>query len=75
MYRTVTRYLILTTILAACVAPYLEMQVDRDTLFQTSTLSALQAGDYVGILTIGALKQHGDFGLGTFNTLDGEMGF
>jgi acetolactate decarboxylase len=51
------------------------MQADRDTLFQTSTLSALQAGDYDGILTIGALKQHGDFGLGSFNTLDGEMGF
>ncbi len=28
---------------------------------------------YDGDLTFAELKQHGDFGLGTFNTLDGEM--
>lgn len=44
-----------------------------DTLFQTSTLSALNLGVYDGDLTIGELKEHGDFGLGTFDALNGEM--
>ncbi len=45
----------------------------RDTIFQTSTIGALMAGDYDGNLTFGELRKHGDFGLGTFNDLDGEM--
>jgi len=36
-------------------------------------LSALQAGIYDGEMTIGDLKRHGDFGLGTFNALDGAL--
>jgi acetolactate decarboxylase len=43
------------------------------TLYQTSTMSALVDGIYDGSLTIAELLQHGDFGLGTFNHLDGEM--
>jgi acetolactate decarboxylase len=42
-------------------------------LFQTSTLQALMAGVYDGDLTFEALSRHGDFGLGTFEALDGEM--
>jgi acetolactate decarboxylase len=48
-------------------------QNPNDILFQYSTLSTLTAGVYDGDITFGELKQHGDFGLGTFNTLDGEM--
>ncbi|NJN82186.1 MAG: acetolactate decarboxylase [Caldilineaceae bacterium] len=59
-------------LLTACIAPPIP-EPNQDTLFQTSTLSALSAGDFDGELTIGELKQHGDFGLGTFNALDGEM--
>jgi len=44
-----------------------------DVLFQYSTLDSLMAGVYDGDITFGELKQHGDLGLGTFNTLDGEM--
>lgn len=44
-----------------------------ETLFQASTISALQAGVFDGDLPITALKRHGDFGVGTFNALDGEM--
>ena len=43
------------------------------TVFQTSTITALLAGVYDGDLTIAELLAHGDFGLGTFNALDGEM--
>lgn len=41
--------------------------------FQVSTLGALNVGVYQGAATLAELKQHGDFGLGTFEGLDGEM--
>jgi acetolactate decarboxylase len=49
---------------------------DADSLheiFQNSTINALLEGVYDGAMTYGELRQHGDFGLGTFNALDGEM--
>ena len=42
-------------------------------LYQTSLMSALMAGIYEGEATYGQIRKHGDFGLGTFNDLDGEM--
>lgn len=42
-------------------------------VYQTSTMAALLAGLDDGDVTIGQLLTHGDFGLGTFNHLDGEM--
>jgi acetolactate decarboxylase len=45
----------------------------NDLLFQTSTINALLTGLYDGETTFEDLKQHGDFGLGTFDGLDGEM--
>jgi acetolactate decarboxylase len=66
-----TLLLILLTLPTACIAPLPE--ANRDTLFQTSTLSALSAGNFDGAMTIAELKRHGDFGLGTYNALDGEM--
>ena len=42
-------------------------------IFQNSTINALLEGVYDGSMTYGELRQHGDFGLGTFNALDGEM--
>jgi acetolactate decarboxylase len=44
-----------------------------DVLFQVSTIGALAQGDYDGDYTYRQLAQHGDFGVGTFNHLDGEM--
>lgn len=43
------------------------------TLFQASTIGALNIGLFEGELTIGALRARGNFGLGTFDALDGEM--
>jgi acetolactate decarboxylase len=48
-------------------------QPDRDLLFQTSTINALLEGVYDGEVTCGDLKHYGDFGIGTFQALDGEM--
>ena len=45
----------------------------QDTLAQISTIDALLAGLYDGQMTLGDLKQYGNFGLGTFHALDGEM--
>jgi acetolactate decarboxylase len=42
-------------------------------LYQTSLMAALMAGLYEGEMTYGEIREHGDFGLGTFNDLDGEM--
>ena len=42
-------------------------------VFQVSTLDALSLGLYQGVYAIAALKQRGDFGLGTFEGIDGEM--
>ncbi|WP_448525212.1 acetolactate decarboxylase [Parathermosynechococcus lividus] len=61
----------LSQILEQALSQYLN--VGEETLFQTSTISALVEGVYRGDLTIGELKQRGDFGLGTFDDLDGEM--
>lgn len=46
---------------------------DPETLYQVSTLSALIDGLYQPATTVGALKQQGDTGIGTFAALDGEM--
>jgi acetolactate decarboxylase len=43
------------------------------TLFQVSTSGALVAGVYSGVVSCTTILQHGDFGLGTFAKLDGEM--
>lgn len=42
-------------------------------IFQTSTMGALLDGVYEGNVSVRELLRHGDFGLGTFNRLDGEM--
>ncbi|MBX7448819.1 acetolactate decarboxylase [Mycolicibacterium sp. 3033] len=42
-------------------------------VFQTSTIGALLEGVYDGDMTVAELLGHGDFGVGTFNRLDGEM--
>jgi len=43
------------------------------TLYQISTSTALVEGVYSGSIRSSVLLEHGDFGLGTFEDLDGEM--
>lgn len=52
---------------SACATP------PGDTAFQTSTIDALLAGVFDGDTSGNSLLQHGDFGIGTFDHLDGEM--
>jgi len=58
-------------IVRAALADYL--QVGHSTLFQISSINALVEGIYQGEISVDQLKEHGDFGLGTFDSLDGEM--
>lgn len=59
--------LLIAMALPVCAKP------KNDTLFQTSTIDALMSGIYDGKVTFKELGKHGDTGIGTFNTLDGEM--
>ncbi len=45
----------------------------RETLVQVSTIDAILNGVYDGVVDFAALKGYGDFGIGTFEGLDGEM--
>lgn len=60
-------------VLCSFAGASLHAQEKGETVFQTSTLSALMEGVYEGNTTFGELKKEGDFGLGTLNGLDGEM--
>ncbi len=61
--------LLTALLLTACAAP------DRpsDVIYQTGTIDGLMEGMYDGPATVAQLLRHGDFGLGAFNALDGEM--
>ncbi|MDM7954652.1 MAG: acetolactate decarboxylase [Cyanobium sp. CZS 25K] len=48
------------------------LDVDHHTIYQVSTSSALVKGVYQGCVRVADLLRHGDFGLGTFDGLDGE---
>jgi acetolactate decarboxylase len=47
--------------------------LEHHTLYQVSTAGALVEGVYQGAVSVGVVREHGDFGLGTFEDLDGEM--
>jgi acetolactate decarboxylase len=60
-------------ILAASVYTEIAAQPDRDTAYQVSTIDALLQGALDGVETVAEIKKHGDFGIGGFDALDGEM--
>jgi acetolactate decarboxylase len=45
----------------------------QNTVFQVATIGSLAQGVYDGDYDYGQLKKHGNFGVGTFLDLDGEM--
>ena len=42
-------------------------------LFQAALLQSLVLGHYEGSVEVKELKRQGDFGIGTFDSLDGEL--
>ena len=73
--RNISWILMVAFISAAIIGCQISQSADenKDILFQYSTLGALLEGVYDGEMTYAEINQHGDFGLGTFNALDGEM--
>jgi acetolactate decarboxylase len=59
------------TIITEALSRYLGKPIH--TLFQVSTSAALVEGLYQGAVQVSRLLRHGDFGLGTFVDLEGEM--
>lgn len=56
---------------AGCVS---DREKDNSNLVtQIATIDSLLAGVYDGSMSLGELKKHGDFGIGTFDRLDGEL--
>lgn len=51
----------------------LPQKKETNVLYQYSVINALSAGVYEGDLSVNKLKKFGNFGLGTFNNIDGEM--
>jgi acetolactate decarboxylase len=61
----------ISSVVTAALAQYLEKPIH--TVFQVSTSGALVAGVYDREVSVEAILKHGNFGLGTFANLDGEM--
>jgi len=52
---------------------YLKGRCTPDEVFQVETVGRLLDADYSGAMAYGEIMRHGDFGLGTFTNIDGEM--
>src|SRR5580704_3780714 len=61
----------LDSLVSAALSEYLHSSPRR--MYQISTSTALVEGVYSGSVSSSILLQHGDFGVGTFEGLDGEM--
>jgi acetolactate decarboxylase len=61
----------LDSLVSVALGDYLKSDSHR--MYQISTSNALVEGVYSGSISSRDLLQHGDFGLGTFENLDGEM--
>ncbi len=70
-------FLTLAAVLLLAQAPHAaqpqKARAQAPELFQAGVIDALLAGGYDGFLTLSELARAGNFGLGTFHTLDGEM--
>ncbi len=60
-------------IIRTCIQRTLIDRSDDNAVYLSTPINAIVEGLYVDKTTIGDVKKHGDFGLGTFNYLDGEM--
>jgi acetolactate decarboxylase len=47
--------------------------LDKDILYQVAAFNTFSMGNYTGYISCMELAKHGDFGIGTFDGLDGEM--
>ncbi len=62
-----------TNLIEKALRRYLADASKHNAVYLSAPINALVEGLYVENTTMAEIKQHGDFGLGTFNFLDGEM--
>jgi acetolactate decarboxylase len=68
---SIQRHTSLDSLVSAALTEYLQSSARR--MYQISTSTALVEGVYSGSVSSSTLLEHGDFGLGTFDGLNGEM--
>jgi len=69
----IKQYLLLVTSLIIAISGCSRQKQNRDILFQISTIDAISKGLYDGKMSYGELREYGNFGIGTFDGLDGEL--
>jgi len=57
---------------SGCRTTYTTLVQDRDTVYQVAPLIYVLSGNYDGAITAAQFKAAGNFGIGTFDGLDGE---
>lgn len=73
-HKTCARPRLITALLLAIVAGNAPAhEPANDILYQVSTIDALLAGVYDSVAPVGEVLDHGGFGIGTFEALDGEL--
>jgi acetolactate decarboxylase len=60
-------------IIRAALHQFLDHDSKHNCVFLSAPIDALMKGCYEENMSLSELKRHGNFGLGTFNNLDGEM--
>jgi acetolactate decarboxylase len=50
-----------------------QRSVDRETVYQIAAFNTFSTGKYAGFMNYSMIQQRGDFGIGTFDGLNGEM--
>lgn len=60
-------------IIEQALRQFLHTKREGNSVYLSAPINALVEGLYVENTTISEVRRHGDFGLGTFNHLDGEM--
>lgn len=69
---TPIRFLLLFLTALCLAAPGCRTESPNE-ITQIAVIDSLMAGVYDGSMSLGELKKYGDFGIGTFDKLDGEM--
>ena len=63
----------LLLLLVVAMPTFAQDENRSDKLFQVALLQSLMQGEYDGIITVGDLKNYGDTGIGTFQSVNGEL--
>lgn len=65
--------LVVLVVVLSAVCVFAQETEKSDRLFQVALLQSLMQGEYDGVITVGELKTYGDTGIGTFQSVNGEL--